>query len=176
VLESVFDEFVERLTGATSIVPVGPAHELRTVCGPLIDADAYKRVRSYQSRAHEEGEVVVERTDVPDGGWYVGPLVAITDDPGSHIATDEIFGPVLTMLRADDFDDAIALANDTDYSLTAGVFSRSPSRIAHATRTLRAGDVYVNRGITGARVGRQPFGGAGLSGAGSQAGGPDSLL
>ncbi len=176
VLESVFDEFVERLAGATAIVPVGPAHELRTVCGPLIDADAYERVQRYQSLAREEGEIVVERTGVPDSGWYVGPTVAITDDPGSRIATDEIFGPVLTMLRAGDFDHALSLATDTDYALTAGLFSRSPSRIAHATRTLRAGDVYVNRGITGARVGRQPFGGSGLSGVGSQAGGPDSLL
>jgi RHH-type proline utilization regulon transcriptional repressor/proline dehydrogenase/delta 1-pyrroline-5-carboxylate dehydrogenase len=176
VLEPTFDELVERLAGAAAIVPVGPAHELRTVCGPLIDAEAYERVRRYQSLAHEEGEVVRERTDVPDCGWYVGPTVVITDDPSSRIATDEIFGPVLTLLRAHDFDHALSLANGTDYALTAGVFSRSPSRIAHATRTLRAGDLYVNRGITGARVGRQPFGGSGLSGVGSQAGGPDSLL
>jgi RHH-type proline utilization regulon transcriptional repressor/proline dehydrogenase/delta 1-pyrroline-5-carboxylate dehydrogenase len=149
---------------------------LRTVCGPLIDAEAHERVQRYQSLAREEGEIVVARTDVPDGGWFVGPTVAITQDSGSRIATDEIFGPVLTVLHARDFDHALSLANGTDYALTAGLFSRSPSRIAHATRTLRAGDVYVNRGITGARVGRQPFGGSGLSGVGSQAGGPDSLL
>jgi len=83
---------------------------------------------------------------------------------------------VLTILRAHDFDHAVALANDTDYALTAGLFSRSPSRITEATRTLRAGNVYVNRGITGALVGRQPFGGYGLSGTGSKAGGADYLL
>ena len=84
--------------------------------------------------------------------------------------------PGARVLRADDFDHALALANDTDYALTAGLFSRSPSRIAEARGTLRAGNVYVNRGITGALVGRQPFGGFGLSGVGSKAGGPDYLL
>ena len=174
--DAVFDELAERLVGATAIFPVGPASELRTVCGPLIDAEAHERVQRYRSLAHKEGDVLIERNDVPEGGWYVGPSVVVTDDPGSHVATDEIFGPLLTMLRADDFEHALALANDTDYALTAGVFSRSPSRITEATRTLRAGNVYVNRGITGALVGRQPFGGFGLSGVGSKAGGPDYLL
>jgi RHH-type proline utilization regulon transcriptional repressor/proline dehydrogenase/delta 1-pyrroline-5-carboxylate dehydrogenase len=103
-------------------------------------------------------------------------MLTVTDDARSPLATDEIFGPVLTMLRARDFDHAIALANDTDYALTAGVFSRTPSRIAHATGTLRAGNVYVNRGITGARVARQPFGGSALSGVGFKSGGSDYLL
>jgi RHH-type proline utilization regulon transcriptional repressor/proline dehydrogenase/delta 1-pyrroline-5-carboxylate dehydrogenase len=176
ILDPVFDELVERLAGAAAIVPVGPAQELRTVCGPLIDAEAYERVQRYRSLAKEAGDVIVERDDTPDVGWYVGPTIAVTDDARSPIATDEIFGPVLAVLRARDFDHAIALANDTDYALTAGLFSRSPSRIAYATGALRAGDVYVNRGITGARVGRQPFGGSGLSGVGSKAGGPDYLL
>jgi len=176
VLDPVFDELVERLAGAAAVVPVGPAQELRTVCGPLIDAEAHERVARYRSLARETGDVVVERDDTPAGGWYSGPMVAITDDPRSPIATDEIFGPVLTVLRAPDFDHAIALANDTDYALTAGVFSRTPSRIAHATGSLRAGNVYVNRGITGARVGRQPFGGSALSGVGFKSGGSDYLL
>jgi RHH-type proline utilization regulon transcriptional repressor/proline dehydrogenase/delta 1-pyrroline-5-carboxylate dehydrogenase len=173
---AVFDELAERLAGATAIVPVGQASELRTVCGPLIDAEAHDRVQRYRSLAHEEGDVLIERNDVPDGGWFVGPSIVVTRDPRSRVATDEIFGPLLTMVRADDFDHALALANDTDYALTAGLFSRSPSRIAEATRRLRAGNVYVNRGVTGALVGRQPFGGFGLSGVGSKAGGPDYLL
>jgi RHH-type proline utilization regulon transcriptional repressor/proline dehydrogenase/delta 1-pyrroline-5-carboxylate dehydrogenase len=146
------------------------------VCGPLIDADAHERVRRYRSLAREEGDVLIERNDVPECGWYLGPSVAVTDDPRARIATDEIFGPMLTMLRAETFEHALALANDSDYALTAGLFSRSPSRIAEATRTLRAGNVYVNRGITGALVGRQPFGGYGLSGVGARTGGPDYLL
>jgi RHH-type proline utilization regulon transcriptional repressor/proline dehydrogenase/delta 1-pyrroline-5-carboxylate dehydrogenase len=175
-LAPVLDEFVERLGGAAAIVPVGHPSELRTVCGPLIDEPARTRVRRYRELARHEGDVVLERDDHPDEGWYVGPIVAVVDDAAGRVATDEIFGPLLAVQRADDWDHAVALANNTDYALTAGVFSRSPSRIAHASRSLRAGNLYVNRSITGALVGRQPFGGFGLSGVGSKAGGPDYLL
>ena len=173
---AVFDELMERLTGAAALVPVGPASELRTVCGPLIDADAHARVRDYRGIARTEGEVLLARDDHPAEGWYVGPTVVTTDDPHSRIARDEIFGPIMTCLRADDWDHALTLANDTEYALTGGVFSRSPTHIAHAVDVMRAGNLYVNRGITGALVGRQPFGGYGLSGVGSKAGGPDYLL
>jgi len=105
----------------------------------------------------------------------VGPTIVEVPDPRADIARDEIFGPVLAVLRARDLDEAIALANDTDYALTAGIFSRSPAAIRRAAAELRAGNVYVNRHITGAIVGRQPFGGYGLSGVGSKAGGPDYL-
>ncbi len=172
----VFDELVDRLAGAAAVVPVGLAHELRTVCGPLIDDDAFARVGRYQELAHDEGTVVLARSDVPAGGWYRAPFVVVVDDPGARVATDEIFGPLLTVMRADDFDHALALANDSPYALTAGLFSRLPSHIEHGARALRAGNVYVNRGVTGALVGRQPFGGFGLSGVGSKAGGPDYLL
>jgi hypothetical protein len=165
-------EAVERLIGAIAIVPVGHARDLRTVVGPLIDEEAYRRVTAY---AHDEG-VVYRRDDVPTGGWYVGPTIIVTKDPRARAASEEVFGPVLVVLRADDFEHALALANDTDYALTGGVFSRSPVNIRRAAEELRAGNVYVNRGITGARVGRQPFGGHGLSGVGSKAGGPDYLL
>ena len=97
-------------------------------------------------------------------------------NPGSPLATEELFGPVLAVFRVPDMDRAIELANATDYALTAGIFSRSPATIRRAAAELRAGNIYVNRGITGAVVGRQPFGGYGLSGVGSKAGGPDYLL
>jgi RHH-type proline utilization regulon transcriptional repressor/proline dehydrogenase/delta 1-pyrroline-5-carboxylate dehydrogenase len=175
-VDAVFDELAARLAGAAAIVPVGDAGELRTVCGPLIDAEAHDRVGHYRRLAHDQGDVLFESDDVPAGGWFRAPTIVVTADPDAPIAVDEIFGPVLTLLRADDFDAAIAAANHSDYALTAGVFSRSPSRIVEARRRLRAGNVYVNRGITGALVGRQPFGGLGLSGVGSKAGGPDYLL
>ncbi|HEY7107266.1 MAG TPA: proline dehydrogenase family protein [Acidimicrobiia bacterium] len=174
-LAPVFDELVTRLVGASAVVPVGHPSELRTVCGPLIDEEARDRVRRYRDLARAEGEVVLARDDHPEVGWYVGPTVAVIEDARGRVATDEIFGPLLTVLRADDWDHAIALANDTDYALTAGVFSRSPARLAHASTAVRAGNVYLNRGTTGALVGRQPFGGFGLSGVGSKAGGPDYL-
>src|SRR5438046_4979668 len=125
--------------------------------------------------ARSECDVVYQHDELPAGGWYVGPTVVVTRDPRARIATEEIFGPLLTVVRADDFEHALALANDTEYALTAGIFSRSPARIRHAADALRAGNLYVNRGITGALVGCQPFGGYGLSGVGSKAGGPDYL-
>jgi RHH-type proline utilization regulon transcriptional repressor/proline dehydrogenase/delta 1-pyrroline-5-carboxylate dehydrogenase len=103
-------------------------------------------------------------------------LVEVDDPARAAVARDELFGPVLAVLRARDLDHALALANDTDYALTAGVFSRSPAHIRRAKAELRAGNVYVNRATTGAVVGRQPFGGYGMSGVGSKAGGPDYLL
>jgi RHH-type proline utilization regulon transcriptional repressor/proline dehydrogenase/delta 1-pyrroline-5-carboxylate dehydrogenase len=175
-VRGVFDELVARLVGATASLPVGPARELRTVVGPLIDADAQARVESYQQRAAREGTVVLQRHDVPSSGWFTGPTVVVVDRPDTSVFTDEIFGPLLTCIEARDLDHALALANDTDYALTAGFFSRSPAAIRHVATHLRAGNVYVNRATTGALVGRQPFGGFGLSGVGSKAGGPDYLL
>jgi RHH-type proline utilization regulon transcriptional repressor/proline dehydrogenase/delta 1-pyrroline-5-carboxylate dehydrogenase len=119
--------------------------------------------------------VLLARDDVPDTGWFVGPTIVEVDDPSAPVARDEIFGPVLSVLRARDFDHAIELANGTEYALTAGCFSRSPVHLERAAAELRAGNVYLNRAITGAVVGRQPFGGYGMSGLGSKAGGPDYL-
>jgi RHH-type transcriptional regulator, proline utilization regulon repressor / proline dehydrogenase / delta 1-pyrroline-5-carboxylate dehydrogenase len=175
-LAPVLDQLVDRLAGAAAIVPVGHPSELRTVVGPLIDEDAYRRVGEYQDVARHEGKVVVQRNDVPAGGCYAGPTMVVAERADARVATEEIFGPVLTCLGADDFDHALALANQTEYALTGGLFSRSPARIRRAAREFRAGNLYVNRGITGALVGRQPFGGFGLSGVGSKAGGPDYLL
>jgi RHH-type proline utilization regulon transcriptional repressor/proline dehydrogenase/delta 1-pyrroline-5-carboxylate dehydrogenase len=146
-----------------------------TEVGPLIDADAHAKVSGYVALAREEGRLVLARDDVPDEGWFVGPTIVADLDPDSRIAREEIFGPVLTVFRAADLTEALELANDTDYALTAGILSRSPVAIRRASEELRAGNVYVNRGITGAVVGRQPFGGFGLSGVGSKAGGPDYL-
>jgi RHH-type transcriptional regulator, proline utilization regulon repressor / proline dehydrogenase / delta 1-pyrroline-5-carboxylate dehydrogenase len=173
---SVYDALVERVVEAARIVPVGLPRDMTTVVGPVIDEDAWKKVRRYQEIARDEGEVLLQREDVPPDGWFVGPTVAAAASPSTRIATDEIFGPLLTCLRADDFEHAIEIANAPPYALTGGVFSRSPSRIRRASHALRAGNVYVNRAITGAMVGRQPFGGFGLSGGGTKAGGADYLL
>ena len=124
---------------------------------------------------NSEGRVVVARDDVPDNGWYVGPMLAVVDDPHARLATEEIFGPLLTAVPVPDFDAALAVANDSDYALTAGVFTRTPSHIERRPRRLDAGNVYVNRGTTGAMVARQPFGGFKLSGTGAKAGGPGYL-
>jgi RHH-type proline utilization regulon transcriptional repressor/proline dehydrogenase/delta 1-pyrroline-5-carboxylate dehydrogenase len=170
----VFDEVMERLAGAVELVVIGHPADPATKVGPLIDDDAQRRVERYQELAHREAVVVAHRKDVPADGWYAGPMVCVTS-PDHALARDEIFGPLLTALPAQDIDEAVALANDTEYALTAGVFSRSPATIERLGRALRAGNVYVNRHIVGAIVGRQPFGGFRLSGVGSKAGGPDYL-
>ena len=176
VVDAVYDQVVERVAGAARQLRVGHPREMGTDLGPLIDAEAYKRVRSYVEFAPMEGRVVAGDGEVPEQGWFVAPTVVADVEAGSRLATDEIFGPVLSMMRAATFDHAIELANATDYALTAGVLSRSPAHIRLAEAELRAGNVYVNRSITGAIVGRHPFGGYGLSGVGSKAGGPDYLL
>jgi RHH-type proline utilization regulon transcriptional repressor/proline dehydrogenase/delta 1-pyrroline-5-carboxylate dehydrogenase len=177
VLDPVYDSFVERLVGAAREIPLGHPRHMHVKVGPVIDADAYKRVTTVVERAPDEGTVLLRRDDVPEGGWFIGPTIVADVDPAtSSLAREEIFGPVLTVLRARDIDHAVELANDTEYALTAGIFSRSPANIRRMAAELRAGNVYVNRHITGAVVGRQPFGGFGMSGVGSKAGGPDYLL
>jgi RHH-type proline utilization regulon transcriptional repressor/proline dehydrogenase/delta 1-pyrroline-5-carboxylate dehydrogenase len=176
VVDAVYDELLIRLVGAAEVVPVGHPRDMAVVVGPVIDRDAQERIHMYVERANAEGTVLLERDALPSGGYFAPPTIVADVAVDASVATDEIFGPVLTVFRARDFADAIRIANATPYALTAGVFSRSPAHIRQAAGELRAGNVYVNRGITGAVVGRQPFGGFGLSGVGSKAGGPDYLL
>jgi RHH-type proline utilization regulon transcriptional repressor/proline dehydrogenase/delta 1-pyrroline-5-carboxylate dehydrogenase len=176
VVGKVHDELMARLIGATAQLRTGHPRDMGVQVGPVIDADAYERIQAMIARAPAQGTVVHQDKDVPEGGWFIGPVIVTDIGTDSELARDEVFGPVLTVFRAGDFDHAIRIANDTDYALTAGVFSRSPVNIERAGAELRAGNVYVNRGITGAVVGRQPFGGYGLSGVGSKAGGPDYLM
>jgi len=177
VLDRIYDSFVGRLADATREVVVGHPRSMATRVGPVIDEDSFTRLRAAIERAASEATVRVHRDDVPDGGWFVGPTLVEVDDPNrAAVARDELFGPVVAVLRARDFDHAIELANSTDYALTGGIFSRSPAHIERAARQFRAGNLYINRAITGAVVGRQPFGGYGLSGVGSKAGGRDYLL
>jgi len=172
---AVHDPLLERLIGATRRLRIGEARAMGTEIGPVIDREARDRIARTVASAPSQGEVLLAREDVPQAGWFVGPAI-ISAPAEAAIAHEEIFGPVLNVLHAADFDEAITLANDTDYALTAGVMSRSPRHIELAGRELRAGNLYVNRTTTGAVVGRQPFGGYGLSGVGSKAGGPDYLL
>lgn len=176
VHDRAWDAVVPRLVAATAELRVGAPREMGTQVGPVIDADAHHRLRGVIADAGRHGTVALARDDVPARGYYVGPTVVTDVDPTSSLARDEHFGPVLSVLRAADLDEALALANDTPFALTAGVCSRLPSTVERCRRELRAGNVYVNRDITGAVVGRHPFGGYGLSGVGSKAGGPEYLL
>jgi RHH-type proline utilization regulon transcriptional repressor/proline dehydrogenase/delta 1-pyrroline-5-carboxylate dehydrogenase len=164
------------LIGATRELRVLHPREMNASLGPVIDADAQRRVCTYVERGAREGSLAFVQDRVPKTGWFAGPAIVTDVARNASVATDEIFGPVLTVFRARDFDHALELANGTEYALTAGLISRSPANIARAAAELRGGNVYINRGTTGAVVGRQPFGGYGMSGVGSKAGGPDYLL
>ena len=178
VVDAVADELLARLAGAAAVLRIGHPSHMATQVGPVIDAEAYKRLISAVESAPEQGRVVFSApaSSMPERGWFVPPTIVDSVSADAPLARDELFGPVLTVFRAKSFEAAVEAANDTEYALTAGVLSRSPHNIEVASRELRAGNVYVNRGITGAVVGRQPFGGFGMSGVGSKAGGPDYLL
>jgi RHH-type proline utilization regulon transcriptional repressor/proline dehydrogenase/delta 1-pyrroline-5-carboxylate dehydrogenase len=175
VVGAVGGGFLERFVESTRALRIGLPEEMGTEMGPVIDEDALKRIRDWQERAADFGRVVLQREDLPDKGYFVGPTIVDGVEPDSPLAYEEIFGPVVAVLRAKDFEHAIEIANWSQYSLTAGVISRSPSHIARAAEALEAGNIYINRGITGAVVGRQPFGGHAMSGFGQKAGGPDYL-
>jgi len=175
VVGDVFGELCGRLTEAAESIRIGPPEDPGSFMGPLIDGAALKKVREYIDIGKKEGKAVLERT-VSHEGYFAGPAIVIDAKPASRVATEEIFGPVPTILRAKDIDEAIGTANESLYALTGGLFSRSPANIQKAKEGFQVGNLYINRKITGALVGRQPFGGFRLSGVGSKAGGPDYLL
>jgi len=167
VIRGIYDQFVRRLVDAVSGLVVGPALEASTQMGPLIDEAAMRKVESYIALGAEEGTalLVVKRPD--SNGYFVGPAIFGDVDPKGKLATEEIFGPVLSLFRVDTMDQAVNLANNSSYALTGGVYSRTPSSISKVKDGMEAGNLYVNRTITGALVGRQPFGGFKRSGIGS---------
>lgn len=175
VLAGAYDRFLVRLCEAVKGLTVGSPEDPANGIGPLIDAAAKERVEATIELGRREGKVIAE-IPVPKEGFYVSPTI-LTDLPrDSRILKEEIFGPVLAVIRARDVEEAVAIANSTDYALTGGIFSRSPATIGWVRERFEVGNLYINRGITGAMVGRQPFGGFRMSGIGSKAGGPDYLL
>lgn len=176
VHDDVADIVIERLIGAVNDLKIGDPTVMSVDVGPVIDADAHSRIKGIVDAAYMWGTVAVSRSDLPDNGFFIPPTVVVDVNTESPLAREEIFGPVLSVFRAKDLDAALALANDSEYALTAGLFSRSPVNIKRVANEIEAGNLYVNRQITGAVVGRQAFGGYRLSGGGTKAGGPDYLL
>jgi len=173
-------QFTRRLVEATRALTIGDPTLPGTDIGPVIDAEAAEKIRRYIEIGRRES-VMELGMEAPaalaaSGRSYVGPHIFGRVRPDHAIASEEIFGPVLAILHAADFDEALRLANASPYKLTGGVFSRKPAHLERARREFRVGNLYLNRGITGALVGRQPFGGFGMSGVGSKAGGADYLL
>jgi RHH-type transcriptional regulator, proline utilization regulon repressor / proline dehydrogenase / delta 1-pyrroline-5-carboxylate dehydrogenase len=178
VLADVYDSFLKRLALATQSLKIGPAEEPATSVGPVIDEESFERIQRYLDIGKSEGRLVlgVDPGPLAEQGWFVGPHIFADVPPTARLAQEEIFGPVLAVLRAADLTEALRIANGTDYALTGGIFSRSPASLDRAGREFLVGNLYLNRAITGALVGRQPFGGFKMSGIGSKAGGRDYLL
>lgn len=171
---SIYDVFLKRLTEAVESLPIGDPKDPWTRMGPVIDERAQANVRSYIELGKQEGRLLIERQ--PKGeGYFVGPAVFADIETRHRLAQEEIFGPVLAVMKAPTFREAIELANATAYALTGGVYSRSPVNLEEARRSVDVGNLYLNRPITGALVNRQPFGGHRLSGVGAKAGGEDYL-
>jgi len=175
------ERFLPRLIEATRSLVVGDPRLPATDVGPLIDHKAAEKVRQYLEIGRQEGRLELACTTVGDrdprsGQPLIGPHIFSGIEPQHRLAREEIFGPVLAVLWAESFEEALTLANASDYRLTGGVYSRQPSHLEAARRRFRVGNLYLNRPITGALVGRQPFGGFGLSGTGAKAGGADYLL
>lgn len=178
LVDPVGDEILKRLRDAVGSLTIAPAWDPGCQLGPVIDEEAVERVESYRRIGRTEGRVLIE-TDpgsLAERGRFVGAGVYEVDSPHCRLAQEEIFGPVLAVLRVADFETALDFANSTDYALTGGVFSRTPRHLELARKRFECGNLYLNRSITGAIVGRQPFGGFRLSGVGLKAGGPDYLL
>ncbi|MGL5834776.1 MAG: aldehyde dehydrogenase family protein, partial [Waterburya sp.] len=139
------------------------------------DQTARDRILEYIAQGKQQSELALTMA-TPEGGYYIPPTIFKGVNPDQTLAQEEIFGPVLAVMKSENFDQALAIANGTDYALTGGLYSRTPQHIEQAAREFEVGNLYINRNITGAIVARQPFGGFKLSGVGSKAGGADYLL
>ena len=175
VHEAIADQLIDRVAGAASVLVVGQADRLDTDVPPVIEQTARERVNRYASIAHESGRIVARVDDVPAGGWFCPPTVVADLPADSPVLNEEIFGPLLAIDRVKNVEHACEVVDGLPFALTGGLFARDPATVRYVRERSPVGNLYVNRGITGAMVGRQPFGGNRLSGTGSKAGGPDYL-
>ncbi|HEB61276.1 MAG TPA: aldehyde dehydrogenase family protein, partial [Phycisphaeraceae bacterium] len=179
VLRSRYEAFLDRLCGAMTTLRIGDPMLARTDIGPVIDEANYNRIREYTEIGKQEARLALALelpAGLPDGKYYIPPHIFADVRPEHRIAREVIFGPVLAVMPVSSFDEALETANSSPYRLTGGVYSRKPSNLNKARREFRVGNLYLNRTITGSAVGRQPFGGLGLSGVGAMTGGEQYLL
>jgi RHH-type transcriptional regulator, proline utilization regulon repressor / proline dehydrogenase / delta 1-pyrroline-5-carboxylate dehydrogenase len=176
VHEAVVDTLVERLAGATEVLRVGQAEEFATEVPPVIEAEAQERVLRYGELAARDGRIAARVPAVPPSGWFCPPTIAVGLADQSPVNREEVFGPLLSVTAVTSADHACDVVESLPFALTGGLFSRNPGTVERVSARLPVGNLYVNRGITGAMVGRQPFGGNRRSGIGAKAGGPDYLL
>ncbi|MGA2181782.1 MAG: L-glutamate gamma-semialdehyde dehydrogenase [Bryobacteraceae bacterium] len=174
--ETVYDEFLEKLAPAVDAIRVGPSENPDNYMGPVINEGAKRSILSYIETGRSEGRLVAGGGPGDGDGYFIRPTVIADVAPDARIFREEIFGPVLAVTKARDFDHALELANDTEYGLTGAVFTNDRAKIQRAREQFFVGNLYFNRKCTGAMVGAHPFGGFNMSGTDSKAGGPDYLL
>jgi 1-pyrroline-5-carboxylate dehydrogenase len=175
IVEKVYDQVLQKVIEKTKQLPVGDVTRPETYMGPVVDENALQKITGYIEIGKKEGRLVAGG-EHHGPGYFVEPTVFADVDPHARIAQEEIFGPVLAVIKARDFDDALYIANDTEYGLTGSVYSKDEKRLERAKQEYHVGNLYFNRKSTGALVGVHPFGGFNMSGTDSKAGGRDYLL
>ena len=176
VAESVYEPFLEKLKRRVEQIKVGPAEIPENFMGPVINAGAKKSILEYIAIGKQEGRLLTGGAEVPGPGHFIQPTVIADVPPKGRLAQEEVFGPVLAVIKARDFDEALEIANNTEYGLTGAVYTRDREKLEKAAEEFFAGNLYLNRKCTGALVGAHPFGGFNMSGTDSKAGGHDYLL
>ncbi|MFD2211876.1 L-glutamate gamma-semialdehyde dehydrogenase [Virgibacillus halophilus] len=175
--EDVYDQVKDRVVELTKELTIGNTSDPSNIfMGPVIDQAAYDKIMSYIEIGKEEGELLAGGTGDDSEGWFVNPTVFGDLDPKARLMQEEIFGPVVGLAKAKDFDELIDIANNTDYGLTGAVITNNRAHLEQAREDFMVGNLYFNRGCTAAIVGYQPFGGFNMSGTDSKAGGPDYLI
>jgi 1-pyrroline-5-carboxylate dehydrogenase len=176
VHEAIYDEFLEKLKIKTEALTIGPSDRLENYMGPVINGRARDTILNYIETGKQEGRLVTGSEPIDSEGFFIRPTIIADVEPKARVFQEEIFGPVLAVTKAKDFDQALEFANDSEYGLTGAVFTSDPAKIDKAKRQFFVGNLYINRKCTGAMVGAHPFGGFNMSGTDSKAGGPDYLL
>jgi 1-pyrroline-5-carboxylate dehydrogenase len=174
--ETVYDEFLAKLKSKAEALTLGPSGDLGNYMGPVINARARDAILSYIETGKQEGRLISGGEAGIGDGYFIRPTIIADVDPKARVFQEEIFGPVLAVAKAKNFDHALQLANDSEYGLTGAVFTTNPANAEKARRQFFVGNLYINRKCTGAMVGAHPFGGFNMSGTDSKAGGPDYLL
>jgi 1-pyrroline-5-carboxylate dehydrogenase len=174
--QKIYDQFLDKLKARAAAIKVGPADDPANYMGPVISEGAKRSIERYIETGTKEGRTLLGRQPDAEDGYFVPPTIIADVDPGARVFQEEIFGPVLAVTRAKNFEHALELANDSQYGLTGAVYSNNPEHVRKAREQFFVGNLYVNRKCTGAMVGAHPFGGFNMSGTDSKAGGPDYLL
>lgn len=176
VAQKVYDTFLEKLKARVAKITVGPAEDPSVFMGPVINKSSMKSIQAYIEIGKKEGRLVTGGGPAGGDGYFIQPTVIADLSPKARISQEEIFGPVLSVIPAKDFDHALEIANDTEFGLTGAVYTKNPAKLAKASEAFHVGNLYLNRKCTGAMVGAHPFGGFNMSGTDSKTGGKEYLM